>query len=96
MNNICVNCDTEVFKNCPWVLYGEPIEGWTAKKVHNKHFDTYQITACPKFKNQNPARCTICGKPLPEGRRRYCSPECRAKGACIITKKNEMRRGRKK
>lgn len=48
-SNICFDCAYPIAK-CRWLHEGEPVPGWTAKKVLLQGNQTYHITACPLFK----------------------------------------------
>ena len=34
---------------CSWSSCFQPVEGWTAEKVHRKTYDSYRITKCPEY-----------------------------------------------
>ena len=35
--------------DCSWSSCFQPVEGWTAEKVHRKTYDSYRIEKCPEY-----------------------------------------------
>ena len=35
--------------DCSWSSCFQPVEGWTAEKVHRKTYDSYKIEKCPEY-----------------------------------------------
>ena len=45
---LCWTCQ-KAGGDCSWSSCFQPVEGWTAEKVHRKTYDSYRIEKCPEY-----------------------------------------------
>ena len=45
---LCWTCQ-KACGDCSWSSCFQPVEGWTAEKVHRKTYDSYRIEKCPEY-----------------------------------------------
>lgn len=45
---LCWTCQ-KAGGDCSWSSCFQPVEGWTAERVHRKTYDSYRITKCPEY-----------------------------------------------
>lgn len=45
---LCWTCQ-KACGDCSWSSCFQPVEGWTAERVHRKTYDSYRITKCPEY-----------------------------------------------
>lgn len=51
--SICIDCKKGALE-CEWMFRLRKVKGWTAKKVRNKDFVTYDVEDCPNFEKNRP------------------------------------------
>ena len=84
-STLCWICLNAYANKCNWINSGEPVRGWSAKKVKlkiqwDRQIDTYSVSKCPNYIcDDNKRICPACGKKFitKHGNKKYCSDECR-------------------